>query len=127
MISAPPLSFSGCRMDKTKSYIVKVGADTLHWTEDEVKRAIESVSRYGFYIKVLSIKEVDSIEKSETIFSISEEEVWQLAEREGIKIPEDKKDQALYYVKKYLEGYCFDSSYTIWDAVKDAIKDALTE
>jgi hypothetical protein len=41
-------------MDKTKSYIVKIGVDTLYWTEDEVKKAIESASRYGFFIKVLS-------------------------------------------------------------------------
>jgi hypothetical protein len=79
------------------------------------------------HVKELLERIEKTIRESKAVFSISEEEVWMLAEKEGLKIPEDKKDDVLHYVEKYMEGYCFDSSYTIWDAIKDAIKDALAE
>lgn len=62
----------------------------------------------------------------DSVLNITEEDVWTLAESENIKIPEEKKEHVIYMVKKYLEGYCFDCAYSVWDAIKDAIKEALT-
>jgi hypothetical protein len=78
-------------------------------------------------VKELLGKIEKTIKENRAVFSISEEDVWMLAEKEGLRIPDDKKGDVLHYVEKYLEGYCFDGSYTIWDAIKDAIKDVLAE
>jgi formaldehyde-activating enzyme involved in methanogenesis len=67
------------------------------------------------------------MEDSKVLLAISEEDVWAIAEQEGIRIPEDKKDDVIYTVKKFLEGYCYDGAYNIWDAIKDAIKTALED
>jgi len=60
-----------------------------------------------------------------SVLNITEDDVWTLAQKENIKIPEEKKEHVIYMVKKYLEGYCFDCTYNVWDAIKDAIKEAL--
>lgn len=59
------------------------------------------------------------------LITISEEDLWAIAEKEGIKIPEDKKQDVIQTAKKFLESYCYDGAYNVWDALKDAIKTAL--
>jgi len=61
------------------------------------------------------------------ILVIVEDDVWELAKSKGIEIPQDKRDDVIYYVKKYIESYVFDAGYNIWDAIEDAIKEALKE
>jgi hypothetical protein len=79
------------------------------------------------HVKELLGRIEKTIKESRTIFSVSEDDVWMIAEKEGIEIPEDKKAHVLHYVENYMKGYCYDSSYSIWDAIKDAIEDALAE
>jgi hypothetical protein len=63
--------------------------------------------------------------KDKHLITLSEEDVWEYAKNEGIQIPEEKKEEVIYMVKKFLEAYCYDGAYTVWDAVKDAIETAL--
>jgi len=62
---------------------------------------------------------------SKPVFVIVEDDVWEMANRLNIEIPEEEKQHVLHVVKKYIDGYCFDSPYNIWNAIKDGIKDAL--
>lgn len=70
-------------------------------------------------------REYDKILHTDSIFTITEADVWGLAEKEGIDVPVGKRAEVLYRVKKYLESYCYGGGYNIWDAVKDAIRDVL--
>jgi hypothetical protein len=96
----------GCKMDKST-------VDVLVAELEHIKKLLGRIEK--------------TIKESRTIFSVSEEDVWMIAEKEGIEIPEDKKAHVLHYVENYMRGYCYDSSYSIWDAIKDAIEDALAE
>lgn len=61
----------------------------------------------------------------DSIFVLCEDDVFSLAEQKKIEIPKEKRDDVIYYVKKYVSSYCFDGAYTVWDAIEDAIKEAL--
>jgi hypothetical protein len=74
-------------------------------------------------IEMLSHKLENPTDKH--LITLSEEDVWEYAKNEGIEIPEEKREDVIYMVKKFLESYCYDGAYTVWDAVKDAIKTAL--
>lgn len=63
--------------------------------------------------------------KSKPVFVIEEEDVWRIAERMNVEIPEEAKMDVIYHVKKAIDSYCFDSSFNIWNAVEEAIKEAL--
>jgi formaldehyde-activating enzyme involved in methanogenesis len=91
--------------------------------EDKIKQLLKE---YGVEAKIKS-STGNEMTVCKHLMTISEEDVWAIAEQEGIRIPEDKKDDVIYTVKKYLEGYCYDGAYNIWDAIKDAIKTALEE
>jgi len=90
--------------------------------EDKIKQLLQE---YGVKAEIKSSTGNEITIKP--LITLSEEDVWAIAEHEGIKIPEDKKDDVIYTVKKYLESYCYDAGYNVWDAIRDAIKTALEE
>jgi hypothetical protein len=89
--------------------------------EDKIKQLLKE---YGVEAKIKS-STGNEMTVCKHLITFSEEDVWEYAKNEGIQIPEEKKEEVIYMVKKFLEAYCYDGAYTVWDAVKDAIETAL--
>jgi len=82
----------------------------------EIEHAIEALQ-----------KAVKTLKESGTVFSISEDDVWAYIKEKGIKVPEDKREDVLRYLKKSLENLCFDGAYSVWNLIEDAVKEVLSE
>jgi len=65
--------------------------------------------------------------REKTVFVVLEDDVWAVANKMNVEIPEDAKLHVLHLVKKAIDSFCFDSPYNLWNAVEDAIKEALND